>query len=127
MRDLEKLEEAEKRKAELESEVQELKKTLSQSISALKKSTTPEEIMRNRLIVVETLGKLALAYAQLNNRAELLNTLNDLKFYTTQNLEDLGRAIEAVKTLIRENMPISEDFIERLKVLIHNIEVENRS
>ncbi|MDI3474740.1 MAG: eukaryotic-like serine/threonine-protein kinase [Thermococcaceae archaeon] len=126
MRGLEKLEEAEKRKAELESEVQELKKTLNQSISALKKSIAPEDIRKNRLIVVETLGKLALAYAQLNNRAELLNTLNDLKFYTTRNLEDLGRAIETVETLIKENLPVSEEFIERLKVLVHNIERENR-
>lgn len=126
LRDLEKLEEAERRKAELETEVQELKKTLSQSISAMKKSTTPEEIRRNRLVVVETLGRLALAYAQLNDRAELLNTLNDLKFYTTRNLEDLGRAIETVEALIKEGLPVSEDFIERLRVLVHDIERENR-
>ncbi|ASJ03789.1 serine/threonine protein kinase [Thermococcus profundus] len=125
LRDLEKLEEAEKRKEELETEVQELKKTLSQSISAMKKSTTAEEIRRNRLMVVDTLGKLALAYAQLNNKAELLNTLNDLKFYTSQNIEDLGRAIETVETLIKENLSIGEDFIERLRVLIHNIKREN--
>ncbi|NJF26148.1 PEGA domain-containing protein, partial [Thermococcus sp. Bubb.Bath] len=122
--ELEKLEETERQRAELESEVEELKKTLSRSISALKKSTTAEEIKKNRRMVVETLGKLALAYAQLNNKAELLNTLNDLKFYTSQNIEDLGKAIETVEMLIKEDLPVSEDFIERLKVLIHNIRRE---
>ncbi|ASJ03732.1 serine/threonine protein kinase [Thermococcus profundus] len=127
LKDVGKLEEVERRKAELESEVQELKKTLSWSVSALKKSTTPEEIRKNRRIVVETLGKLALAYAQLNNKAELLNTLNDLKFYTVKNLNDLLSAISTAETLLKENLPVSEDFIERLKVLVHEIKRENET
>jgi len=125
LKDLKKLEEIDKKRAKLEREVKELKKSLSESMSALKKSTSAEEIMRNRRLVVETLGKLALAYAELNNRAELLNTLNDLKFYTVQNLTDLTSAISTVEALIKENLPISQDFIERLKVLVHNIKREN--
>ncbi|WP_169302025.1 PEGA domain-containing protein [Thermococcus gammatolerans] len=125
LKDLEKLDEVEKKRAELEKEVEELKKTLSKSVQALKRSTTVEETLRNRRLVVETLGRLALAYAELNRKAELLNTLNDLKFYTVQNLVDLTNAINTVELLIKENLPVSDDFIERLKVLIHNIKREN--
>ncbi|ASJ03788.1 serine/threonine protein kinase [Thermococcus profundus] len=125
LRDLEKLKESEKRKAELEKEVEELKKSLSRSVEALKQSKSAEEAIKNRRMVVETLGKLALAYTELNRKTELLNTLNDLKFYTVQNLSDLLNAINTVEVLLKENLPVKEEFIERLKVLIHNIEREN--
>ncbi|WP_297489633.1 PEGA domain-containing protein [Thermococcus sp.] len=125
LKDLKKVEESEKRKAELERQVVELRRSLSESMSALKRSTSAEEIMKNRRLVVEALGKLALAYAELNNRAELLNTLNDLKFYTVQNLGDLSNAISAVELLIKENLPVGSDFIERLEVLVHEIKREN--
>ena len=125
LKDLEKVEESEKRKAELERQVEELKRSLSESMSALKRSTSVEEILRNRRLVVEALGKLALAYAELNNRAELLNTLNDLKFYTVENLSDLSNAIATVELLIKENLPVGGDFIERLEVLVHEIKREN--
>ncbi len=125
LKDLEKLGGAEKKKIELERQVEELKRGLSESVNALKKSRSAEEIMRNRRIVVETLGNLALAYAELNRKAELLNTLNDLKFYTVQNLADLTNAINTVEMLIRENLSVNKDFIERLKVLFHEIKREN--
>lgn len=125
LKDLEKLEEIEKKRTELEREVEKLRETLSKSFQALKKSTTSEEVLKNKRLVIDTLGKLALAYAQLNKKADLLNTLNDLKFYTVQNLEDLTSAINTVELLIKENLPVSEEFIERLKVLIHNIKREN--
>ncbi len=127
LKDLEKLREVEKRKAELEKEVEELKKSLAKSMQALKQSKTAGEMLKNRRLVVETLGKLALAYAELNRKAELLNTLNDLKFYTVQNLADLMRAIENVEMMIRENLPVGNDFTERLKVLVHNIRRENEA
>jgi len=125
LKDLEKLRESERRKKELESQVEELKKTLAKSVEALKKSKTAEEIRENSRLVVQTLSKLALAYAELNRKAELLNVLSDLKFYTTQHREELGKAMEALELMIKENLPVSEDFVERLKVLLHRIEREN--
>ncbi|WP_010480242.1 serine/threonine-protein kinase, partial [Thermococcus zilligii] len=125
LKDLEKLEESERKKAELEAEVEKLKKSLSESVNALRKSTSVEEIIRSRRLVVETLGKLALAYAELNRKADLLNTLNDLKFYTLQNLGDLSNAIGTVELMIKEGIAISGEFIERLKVLVHSIQREN--
>ena len=125
LKDLERLEEVEKKRAELEREVEKLRETLSKSVQALKKSTTSEEVLKNRRLVVDTLGRLTLAYAQLNKKAELLNTLNDLKFYTVQNLNDLTSAINTAELLIKENLPVSDDFIERLKVIVHNIKREN--
>lgn len=125
LKDLERLDEIEERKAELDKEIEELRKTLSKSVTALKESKSAEEALRNRRLVVETLGKLALAFAELNRKAELLNALNDLKFYTVQNLTDLTNAIGTVEMLIKEDLPISDDFVERLKVLVHNIGREN--
>ncbi|ALM75539.1 serine/threonine-protein kinase [Thermococcus barophilus] len=124
LKDLEKLEKVEKRKTELEKEVEELKKSLAKSMEALKQSKTADEVLKNRRMVVEALGKLALAYAELNKKADLLNTLNDLKFYTVQNLPDLMKAIEIVELSIKENLPISEEFRERLKVLVHSVRRE---
>ncbi len=125
LKDLERVEESEKRKAELEKEIEELKKSLAKSIQALKQSKSTEEIIKNRRMAVESLGKLTLAYAELNRKAELLNALNDLKFYTIKNLGDLTNAINTVEMLIRESLPVSKDFIERLKVLVHEIRREN--
>lgn len=127
LEDLEKLRESERRREELESQVDELKKTLTRSVEALKKSRSADETLKNRRLVVETLGRLALAYAELNRKAELLNTLNDLKFYTVQNINDLTKAITIVETLLRENLPVEKDFVERLKVLVHNIKRENEA
>ncbi|WP_232054710.1 PEGA domain-containing protein [Thermococcus sp. 2319x1] len=124
LRDLEKLEGVEKRRKELEKEVEELKKSLAKSMEALKQSKTADEVLKNRRMVVEALGKLALAYAELNKKADLLNTLNDLKFYTVQNLPELMKAIELVELIIKENLPVSEEFRERLKVLVHSIRRE---
>ncbi|AFN03446.1 MULTISPECIES: hypothetical protein [Pyrococcus] len=76
-------------------------------------------------MLVEALGKLAIIYAELNKKGELLNTLNDLKSYTRKNIESLENASKIVELLIRECIPIGEDFIERLKVLIHEITREN--
>lgn len=121
LKDLEKLAE----RTEMEKEIEKLRENLSRSIQALKKSTTSEEVLKNRRLVVETLGKLALAYAELNRKAELLATLNDLKFYTVQNLEDLTNAINTVEFLIRDNLSVSGEFIEMLKVLVHNIKRES--
>jgi len=125
LRDLERLREVERRKAELEMEVEELKKSLAKSAQALKQSKSAEEALKNRRLIVEVLSRLTLAYAELNNKAELLNTLNDLKFYTIQNLTDLTNAINTVEMLVREGLPVSEELIERLKVLVHNIKREN--
>jgi len=125
LKDLEKLNESEKRKRELESQVDELKKTLARSVEALKRSKTSEEIERNSRLVVQTLSRLALAYAELNRKAELFNTLNDLKFYTTQHRGELGSALETLELMIKENLPVTDEFIERLKVLLHEIEREN--
>ncbi|NJF25685.1 serine/threonine-protein kinase [Thermococcus sp. Bubb.Bath] len=125
LKDLKKLGEAKERKAELEESVEELRKSLSKSVKALKQSKSAEEALRNKRTAIKTMGKLALAYAELNRKAELLNTLNDLKFYTVQNLNDLLNAINTVEALLKENLPVSEDFIGRLKVLVHDIEREN--
>ncbi|NJE29444.1 PEGA domain-containing protein [Thermococcus sp. 18S1] len=125
--DLRRLDEIEAKKENLEREILELKKTLVKSVEDLKKSRNVEETVKHKQLVVETLGKLAIAYAELNKKAELLNTLSDLKFYTIHNLSDLMNAIESVEMMVRENLPVGDEFIERLKVLVHRIRRENEA
>ncbi len=110
----------------LEKRVMELNKSLKKSIENLKKSKNREEIKQLTLSVVETLGELALIHAELNKKAELLNVLNDLKFYTKDNLDDLLNAIERVEFMIEENIPIGKEYIDKLKILISNIKRENK-
>ena len=75
-------------------------------------------------MVVEALGKLAILYAQNDMKADLLNCLHDLKFYTTKNVEDLMKAIEEAEFILKSGYLIPDDFVERLKVLIHKIKQE---
>ncbi len=110
----------------LEKRVMELNKSLKKSVENLKKSKNRKEIEQLTLSVVETLGELALIYAELNKKAELLNALNDLKFYTKDNLDDLLNAIERVEFMIEENVPIGKEYIDKLKILISNIKRENK-
>lgn len=114
------LEQAEERSEAVER----LKKTLEQQKKTLKKSTSSEEILKSKRMVAETLGKLAVIYAENNQNTELLNTLQDLKFYTIKNLEELTRAIEHVEYCLKEELPISEQMAAGISNLAHKIRRE---
>ncbi|MCS7144444.1 MAG: hypothetical protein NZ879_05425 [Archaeoglobaceae archaeon] len=122
--ELEKLE-SEEKQIQLEYRIKQLNEILRKSIEGLKLSKSSEEIFLNKRIVVETLCNLAIAYAELNKRAELLNTLIDLKFYTNKNINELLSAIQTVELIIKEGINIKIDFLDRLKVLLHRIKREH--
>ncbi len=125
LKDLEKLKEAEKRKKELEKEIKKLRETLNKSLKILKETRSSEELLKHKREAVNSLSKLALAYAELNRKADLVNTLNDLKFYTNRHINELMNAIQIVEMYIKDGLPVGEEFIERLKILLHNIITEN--
>ncbi|MEM3895863.1 MAG: serine/threonine-protein kinase, partial [Archaeoglobaceae archaeon] len=113
--DLSKLQniDAENRRRQLEQKVRELRETLSKSLEDLRTSKSAEEILKNKKVIVETLCNLCLAYAELNRKAELLNSLSDLKFYVKENLQELLNSIKTLELMIKENLSIDEDFVER--------------
>ncbi|NPA47183.1 MAG: serine/threonine protein kinase [Thermococci archaeon] len=107
---------------ELENEKEELRKTSL----AMRRSRSREEFERLKAESVRKTVKIALLSARLNDKAELLAALDDLKFYTNENLDDLLSAIEQVELLIREGIPISAEVEERLRALVLRIEGEFR-
>ncbi|MCA6212788.1 protein kinase [Thermococcus bergensis] len=66
----------------LHKEREELKKSLKETKQTLKKSRSKGEIQKLTREAVEKTAKIALLSARLNDKAELLNALEDLKFYT---------------------------------------------
>ena len=104
---------------------QKLKNSLLQYKESLKKSVTDEKVKKNKGIVVELLGKLAIIHAETREKAELLNCLEDLKFYTVENREELVSTIDRLKYMIKENIDLSKQFVDVIKNIVHRIKRES--
>jgi serine/threonine protein kinase len=111
---------------DIEKKIEELKLSLSQSRDKLNLSKSQEEFQDNKKIVVKLLCDLCLLCAEANKKPELLNYLNDLRFYCFESLNDLFNAIKHVEYMMKEGIRISEEFKDRLKVLTYNIKRENK-
>ncbi|ASJ03787.1 serine/threonine protein kinase [Thermococcus profundus] len=105
---------------ELEREKGELKRTTM----AMRKSRSREEFEKLKVESVRKTVKIALLSARLNDKAELLRALDDLRFETRENFDDLVRAIEQVELLLREGIPIGNETFEMLRALLLRIEGE---
>ncbi|MDI3474745.1 MAG: eukaryotic-like serine/threonine-protein kinase [Thermococcaceae archaeon] len=105
---------------ELEREKEELRKTTV----AMRKSRSREEFERLKVESVRKTIRIALLSARLNDKAELLRALDDLRFETRENFDDLVRAIEQVELLLREGIPIGNETFEMLRALLLRIEGE---
>ncbi len=105
--------------------INELKRSLDHQKESLKKSRSSEELIKNRRMVVELLGRLSVIYAELGQKAELLNCLEDLKFYTVKHADELMKAINMVEYMMKEGISVSGQFVDGLKNLVHRIEREN--
>jgi hypothetical protein len=104
---------------------QQLKKTLYEQKNIQKISTSSEEILKAKRMIVETLGQLIVIFAESDNKTELLNYLGDMKSYTLKNLDDISKAIEHIEFLRKNGSRVSEDFISVIKNLVHKIRREN--
>jgi hypothetical protein len=111
---------------DIEKKIEELKLSLSQSIDKLNLSKTQEEYIDNKKNVVKYLCELCLLCAEADRKPELLNYLNDLRFYCFESLNDLFNAIKHVEYMMKEGIRISEEFKDKLKVLTYNIKRENK-
>ena len=124
-------------------EIEKLKESLKKSKERLKKSRSKEEIDKNKRLVVETLVKYAITLAELESKftelgggirkelkldgmVELIGVLEDLKLYTTQNLDELLKALEELEFRLKSGWSIDEDFVNRLKLLLNRILKEFR-
>ncbi len=105
---------------ELEREKEDLKKT----VRAMKESTSREEFERLKAESVRKTARIAVLSAKLNDKAELLTALDDLRQYTWENLSDLESLISQVEMLAREGIPISDSLAEKIEILVTRIEGE---
>ncbi|WP_367884218.1 hypothetical protein [Thermococcus sp. JCM 11816] len=89
----------------------------------MRKSRSREEFERLKVESVRKTIKIALLSARLNDKAELLRALDDLRFETRENFDDLVSAIEQVELLLREGgIPIGNETFEMLRALLLRIE-----
>ena len=107
-----------------ESLADQLKMTLSEQKEILKITNLPEEILKHKRMVVDTLGSLADIYAESGDKIGLLNALEDLKFYTIKNMVELSRAIGQLENLIKNEINVSEQFSSKIRNLVHKIRRE---
>ncbi|NJE08486.1 serine/threonine protein kinase [Thermococcus sp. M39] len=123
---LEELEKVVRKRKELKKTVAELKKDLNRSKLELKKSRSAEEAKLKTLEILDLYQKLAMLYCELNSQSELLELLGSLKYYVKS--EELKKDVEAareyLKYYINEDIPIGNEFAQRLNELISHIKME---
>ena len=90
----------------------------------MKESTSRGEFERLKEESVRKTTKIAILSAKLNDKAELLTALDDLRQYTQENLADLESLISQVEMLAREGIPISGSLAEKIEILVKRIEGE---
>lgn len=114
---IESLEAIEKEKEALTSAVTETKTTMLTIVDT-------GELRKLKKQVVELSSRLALLNAKLNDKAELLKNLEDLKEHTRKHKEELENAISQFELMLREGITIGKESIDSLKVLLHELERE---
>jgi serine/threonine protein kinase len=110
----------------LDREEGEMKESLEKTKQTLKISTSREEIKKIVCEVVEKTAKVALLYAGVNEKPELLKALEDLRGYAGENLPELDSAISQLEYMVRNGVPVGKEFEEGLKVLLGRIGSEAR-
>ncbi|AKB24124.1 hypothetical protein MSMTP_0655 [Methanosarcina sp. MTP4] len=109
----------------LDREEDEMKESLEKTKQTLKISTSREDIKKIVCEVVEKTAKVALLYAGVNEKPELLKALEDLRGYAGENLPELDSAISQLEYMVWNGIPVGKEFEESLKVLLGRIESES--
>ncbi|WP_297489924.1 serine/threonine-protein kinase [Thermococcus sp.] len=100
------------------------KEDLTKTTLAMKRSKSREEFERLKIKSIRQTVAIAVLSAKLNDKALLLEALDDLRFHTRENFEDLVNLIAQVEMLTREGIPISGSLAEKIEVLVRRIEGE---
>jgi serine/threonine protein kinase len=111
---------------ELEKERAQLRESMEKTKTTMTKTTNKDELRKLQSKMVKQLCKNAILNAELNDKVELLNVLDDLNAIIKRedNKKELEGAIKHVEYLIKESIPLGRDTIDKLKVLINRIEKE---
>ncbi len=108
----------------LNEERRELEKTVEKTKTTMSLTTDSRELRKLRRQVVEQLSTLALLHAQLNDKAELINALEDLKAFSKEHRKEIENAISQFEVMMRESVPISKSTLDELRVLLHKVQRE---
>ncbi|WP_099211176.1 protein kinase domain-containing protein [Thermococcus henrietii] len=115
--DLELIEKIEEERRTLEREIEKTKTTMSLT-------TNSKELKKLMRQLVEQLSRNAILHAQLNDKAGLINALEDLKAFSKEHRDELESAIDQFKMMMQESVPISKSTLDELKVLLHKVQRE---
>lgn len=102
-------------------EIEVLRKDIISSFDGLKKSRTSEEVKRYKRLLVENIVKLALICGEIGDLINQRNALHDLKSFAGENLSKLEEVIKQLDYCIENNIKPSDDFNNKLKLLLHEI------
>ncbi len=108
----------------LDEERKALEETVEKTKTTMSLTTDSKELRKLRRQVVEQLTRLALLHAQLNDKAELINALEDLKAFSKEHRGEIENAIGQFELMMRESVPVSKSTLDELKVLLHKVERE---
>ncbi len=108
----------------LDKERRQLRESIAKTKTTMSVTTSSEELRKLTREVVRQLCKNALINAKLNDKAELIICLEELKAFSKKHEDELQKVIERVELMIRKKIPVGEELISGLKVLFHKIEKE---
>ncbi len=110
---------------ELEKERAHLRESMERTKTTMAKTTNKYELEKLQSKMVKQLCNAILS-AELNDKVELLNVLDDLNDIAKRedNKKELEGAIKHIEYLIKERIPLGRDTVDKLKVLINRIEKE---
>ncbi|GAB6135199.1 hypothetical protein JCM16307_07480 [Thermococcus prieurii] len=117
LRDLELMKKLDEERKALEKEIEKTKTTMSLT-------TNSKELKKLVRQLVEQLSRNAVLHAQLNDKAGLINALEDLKAFSKEHRDELESAIDQFKMMMQESVPISKSTLDELKVLLHKVQRE---
>ncbi len=108
----------------LNKERSELLEDLKITKASLKTITTTGDIQRLTKEAIRKSVRIALLHAQLNDRVELITALNEIRLLTSHHREELDSAINQVQYMIAEDLPLGNDWIDQLRILLGKIEMQ---
>jgi serine/threonine protein kinase/outer membrane protein assembly factor BamB len=117
LNDLELLERLEEEKKRLEAEIAKTKTTMSLT-------TDSKELRKLQKQLIKQLNRNAILHAHLNDKAGLINALEELKALSKEHRNEIENAISQLEIMMRESVPISKSTLDELRVLLHKVEKE---
>ncbi len=107
----------------LSKERSELLEDLKVTKTSLKNSTSTADIHRLTREAIRKSVRIALLHAQLQDRVELITALNEIRPLTSNHKEELDAAIDQVQYMIAEDLPLGNDWVDQLRILLGKIEI----